>query len=58
MPAPTLLLSRVLLLLVVVAAGAGLGVPGVYRDAPVWVTQARGQDLVTLVVAVPLLVRA
>jgi hypothetical protein len=55
-PDPALLLCRVLIPLVVVAAGAGLLAPGVYRDAPVWVAQARGQDLVTLVVALPLLV--
>ena len=55
-PDAALLLCRVLIPLVVVAAAAGLLVPDVYRDAPVWVAQARGQDLVTLVVAVPLLV--
>jgi hypothetical protein len=50
------LLSVVLGPVVAVAAGAGLFVPGVYRDAPTWVAQARGQDLVTLLVGVPLLV--
>jgi hypothetical protein len=37
------------------AAGAGLLVPGLYRDAPYWVQQARGTDLGTLLVAVPVL---
>jgi hypothetical protein len=37
------------------AAGAGLLVPGLYRDAPYWVQQARGTDLATLLVAVPVL---
>jgi hypothetical protein len=41
---------------VALAAGTGLLVPGFYRDAPAWVSQARGQDLVTLLVGVPLLV--
>jgi hypothetical protein len=54
--APALLLSGLLIPPVLVATGAGLLVPGVYRDAPVWAAQARGQDLVTLLVAVPLLV--
>ena len=38
------------------AAAAGLLVPGLYRDAPFWVQQARGTDLATLFVAVPVLV--
>jgi hypothetical protein len=37
------------------AAAAGLLVPGLYRDAPFWAQQARGTDLATLFVAVPLL---
>jgi hypothetical protein len=41
--------------LAAVAAAAGLLVPGLYRDAPYWVQQARGTDLATLVVAVPVL---
>jgi hypothetical protein len=41
---------------VALASGAGLFAPYVYRDAPIWVAQARGQDLVTLLVGVPLLV--
>jgi hypothetical protein len=47
-------LSITLLPFVVLAAGTGLLVPGLYRDAPTWVSQARGQDLVTLLVGVPL----
>src|ERR1700682_6720730 len=49
-------LSVALVPFVALAAGTGLLVPGFYRDAPTWVSQARGQDLVTLVVGVPLLV--
>jgi hypothetical protein len=41
--------------LAAVAAAAGLLVPGLYRDAPYWVQQARGTDLATLLVAVPVL---
>lgn len=37
------------------AAGAGLLIPGLYRDAPYWSQQARGTDLATLLVAVPIL---
>ncbi len=38
-----------------VAAVAGLLVPGLYVDAPNWVQQARGTDLATLFLAVPVL---
>src|SRR5437660_1564038 len=38
-----------------VAATAGLVVPGLYVDSPNWVEQARGTDLATLLVAVPVL---
>ena len=41
--------------LAALASVAGLLVPGLYRDAPNWVQQARGTDLATLLVAVPLL---
>jgi hypothetical protein len=41
--------------LAALAAGAGLLIPGLYRDAPYWVQQARGTDLATLLVAVPML---
>jgi hypothetical protein len=44
--------------LAALAAAAGLAVPGLYRDPAVLVPQARGQDLVTLVVGVPLLAGA
>ena len=61
-PAPALTvayrLSALAVPLAAVAAAAGLAVPGLYRDAAVLVPQARGQDLVTLVVGVPLLLGA
>jgi hypothetical protein len=41
--------------LTVLAAGAGLLVGDLYRDAPFWAQQARGTDVATLVLAVPLL---
>jgi hypothetical protein len=49
-------LSLALVPFVALAAATGLLVPGFYRDAPTWVSQARGQDLVTLLVGAPLLV--
>src|SRR5438132_5708886 len=49
------ILSVVVALLAAVAAATGLLAPSVYRDAPSWVAQARGQDLVTVVVVVPLM---
>ena len=42
--------------LLVVAAAAGLFVPGLYRDPPATVAMDRGSDLVTLVLIVPALV--
>ncbi len=48
-------LSVPIAVLAVVAAGAGLLTSGPYRDAPGLVAQAIGQDLITLVVAVPAL---
>ena len=48
-------LAAVATVLATVAAGAGLLVPGLYRDAPYWVQQARGTDLATLLLAVPVL---
>jgi hypothetical protein len=48
-------LSVLLIPLCVLACGVGLFVPRFYRDAPTWVIQTRAQDLVTLVLAVPLL---
>jgi hypothetical protein len=38
-----------------VAAAMGLFVTGIYRDVPFWAQQARGIDLATLFLAVPLL---
>ena len=48
-------LAAIATALAAVAAAAGLIVPGLYRDAPYWVEQARGTDLATLLVAVPVL---
>ena len=41
--------------LAALAATAGLAVSGLYRDAPNWAQQARGTDLATLLLAVPIL---
>jgi len=41
--------------LAAVASAAGVLVSDVYRDAPYWVQQARGTDVATLFLAVPLL---
>jgi len=41
--------------LAAIAALAGLALPGLYVDAPNWVQQARGTDLATLFLAVPVL---
>ena len=41
--------------LAAVASGAGILIGDVYRDAPYWVQQARGTDVATLFLAVPLL---
>ena len=49
-------LSAVLAILLFVASTAGVFVPGLYRDPPVTAAQMRGVDLVTLVVALPMLV--
>ena len=43
-------------LLAASAAAAGLLVTGLYRDSPNWIQQARGTDLATLLLAVPVLV--
>jgi len=48
-------LAAVARLLAAVAALAGLAVGGLYVDAPNWVQQARGTDLATLFLAVPIL---
>ena len=42
--------------LVAIAAGVGFFIDDIYRDAPVNAAQAVGQDLITLVVALPTLV--
>jgi len=42
--------------LVAIAAGVGFFIQDLYRDAPVNAAQAVGQDLITLVVALPVLV--
>jgi hypothetical protein len=49
-------LAWIAALLAVVAAAAGLGIGGLYRDVPFWAQQARGIDLATLFLAVPILV--
>jgi hypothetical protein len=51
-------MSFVLALLAALAAATGLLAASVYRDAPGWVAQARGQDLVTLIAVVPLMLAA
>ncbi|NHN42982.1 hypothetical protein G9C85_15280 [Halorubellus sp. JP-L1] len=55
---PYLVASTLTLLLAVLATGVGLFVPGFYRDAEVLLPQLYGQDLLTLVVAVPALAGA
>ncbi len=52
---PYLAASTLTLVLSVVATVVGLFVPGFYRDATVLLPQLYGQDLLTLVVAVPAL---
>lgn len=54
-PRPYVLASIATLLLTIVATSVGLFVPDFYRDAPVLLPQVYGQDLLTLVVAVPAL---
>lgn len=53
LPRPYVLASLATLALTVVAAGVGLFVDGFYRDAAVLLPQLYGQDLLTLLVAVP-----
>jgi hypothetical protein len=55
MPALAYRLAAVATLLAAIAALAGLAVSGLYVDAPNWVQQARGTDLATLFLAVPVL---
>ena len=49
-------LSWIAALFATLAAAAGLLVAGLYRDAPFWIDQARGTDVATLFLAVPILV--
>ena len=55
---PAYLLSWIVAALAVVASGAGLLRPGLYRDNPLVTAAWLGNDLVTLLVAVPILVAA
>ena len=48
-------LAAIATLLAATAALAGLAISGLYVDAPSWVQQARGTDLATLFLAVPIL---
>src|SRR6266581_2531534 len=52
------LLAWAATILAAVAAAVGLLVMGLYRDVPFWAEQARGIDLATLFLAVPILVIA
>lgn len=54
-PRPYVAASLATVLLAALASAVGVFVPGFYRDAAVLVPQARGQDLLTLVVALPVL---
>jgi hypothetical protein len=49
-------LTAPIAVLVAIVAGAGFFIEDLYRDTPLNVAQAAGQDLVTLVVALPVLV--
>jgi hypothetical protein len=42
-------------LLAAIAAACGLAIPALYRDVPFWAQQARGTDVATLFLAVPIL---
>ncbi|WP_126664442.1 hypothetical protein [Haloterrigena salifodinae] len=55
-PCPYVLATVAIVLLTAIATIVGLFVPGFYRDAPVLLPQVYGQDLLTLVVALPALV--
>ena len=48
-------LAAIATVLAAFAAVAGLLIPGLYRDTPYWIQQARGTDLATLLAAVPAL---
>ncbi|APW99603.1 hypothetical protein CHINAEXTREME_18315 [Halobiforma lacisalsi AJ5] len=53
LPRPYVLASLATIVLTGIATTVGLFVPGFYRDAPVLLPQVYGQDLLTLVVALP-----
>ncbi|WP_265109909.1 hypothetical protein [Halosolutus halophilus] len=53
LPRPYVLASLLTIVLAGAATLVGLFVPGFYRDAPVLLPQVYGQDLLTLVVALP-----
>lgn len=57
-PKAATVLTAIVLVLLPVAAAVGLLIPGFYRDTAWMIPQARGQDLVTLIVAEPLLLGA
>lgn len=42
--------------LLAIASGGGLLIKGLYRDAPYFVAQAVGQDLISLTVVLPFLI--
>ena len=52
------LLAWTATILAAIATAAGLFITGLYRDVPFWAEQARGIDLATLFLAVPILVIA
>lgn len=54
----SLWLTLPIVLLLIVASASGLFLDGLYRDAPSFAAQARGQDLVSLLVVGPTLVVA
>lgn len=58
LPLPYRLASGLILVLTLVATVVGLAAPGFYRDAAVLLPQLYGQDLLTLLVAVPTFVGA
>lgn len=58
LPRVTVILSLLVTLLIPLVTIVGLFAPSFYRDTPWVVPQARGQDLITLVVVEPLLILA
>ena len=49
-------LTLLVAVLLAIAAGGGLFIPGLYRDVPSIVQQALGQDLVSLAIVLPTLI--